>query len=617
MALANNIVPFPAEEMEPARDIDPATLQDVQEGGFDIDRKRRMFQDAEEAHEKERELAFRDEDYYHNFDDGQWSAAEKRKLSERGQPRYTHNRIKRKVNFLMGMEQRGRTDPKALPRKPKSEMMAEVATDILAAIDDQTQFDQTASESFFHLLVHGVMACEDRWDPQDREIISNDIPYEEYFRDPRSKKHDLSDARYQGYAKWFDLSDAQALYGSEQQLANLQASLDRGTISYAGYDDCPDAIYGSTVRNVKRVRIITMYYRGPRNDWRLTHFCGGGDLYDVPSPWLDGKGRPDCGITAERLYVDRENRAYGVVRDMIGPQQEDNHFRAKLWHMANDRSFWYNDGAFGDHDNQRSAIERAKAEMAKVDGAVRINPAHPRGESWDFIDRSGQANILAGLLRSSDDELNRQGPNAGLQGRGASSQSGRSRLVQQQSGMIEENNVFDRLSNWKRRSFIRKFNLARQFWRDEDFIRVTDEEDGPRFIEINKQLWQGGRFLGVKNDMSKMDVDIILEEMPDVANIQSEQFEAIANLLGLGIPPHLMAALIKTSTLRDKDKLVAAIMAPMTPDPNAAQIQALAMTDREAKVRKTMAETEKLEAQVMSEKASAALDMTKASLGQV
>ena len=197
MEVATNIIQLRPEEAQAQQTAEEPLepLQDVQEGGFDIDRKRRMFQDAEEAHEKERELAFRDEDYYHNFDDDQWSAAEKQKLSERGQPRYTHNRIKRKVNFLMGVEQRGRTDPKALPRKPKSEMMAEVATDILAAIDDQTQFDQTASESFFHLLVHGVMACEDTWDPQDREIISNDIPYEEYFRDPRSKKHDLSDAR--------------------------------------------------------------------------------------------------------------------------------------------------------------------------------------------------------------------------------------------------------------------------------------------------------------------------------------------------------------------------------------------------------------------------------------
>lgn len=608
----SNVVPL-RPEME-----QPEPLGNVQEGGFTIERKKRMFEDAEDAHCKMRELAFRDEDFYHNFDDDQWTTKEKVKLADRGQPTYTHNRIKRKVNFLMGMEQRGRTDPKALPRKPRMEMMAEVATDVLVAIDDMTKFDQTATEGFFGLLVHGLIACEDRWDEAEGEIATDDIAYEDFFGDPHSKKHDYSDARYLGYTKWMDLEDAKALYTTEEQQEYLQAAIDKERISFAGYDDRPYQLWASHSDNRKRVRIITMYYRDAKNSWRLSHFCGSGDLYDVPSPWLCAKGRPDCGITAERLYIDRENRAYGVVRDMIGPQKEDNHYRAKIWHHANDRRFYYSDGAFGDADRDgNSAIAAAKRELAKVDGAVRVNAGMRQGEDWGFLPSGDQVSMLTNLLQGADQELNRQGPNSGLQGRGASTQSGRSRMVQQEAGMIEENNVFDRLTEWKRRSFVRKFNLARQFWRDEMFIRVTDEETGPRFVGLNERVMTPQGFVAVKNDMSKLDVDIILDEMPDVATIQQEQFETISNLLGSGVPPQYLAALIKTSSLRDKDKLIESIMGPQEPDPMAAQAAALEMTQKEANVRKTHAETDKIAAETIHERASAAVDMTKATLGAV
>jgi hypothetical protein len=407
MTAGATVIPFPSGSPAQA----PAQQAGaVQPGGLGFVRLRGLFEQAEEHHEKERELAFRDEDYYHNFDDGQWNQTEKGVLKERGQPTYTHNRIKRKVNFLMGMEQRGRTDPKALPRKPQSEGMAEVATDVLHVIEDQTKFDETASSGFFGLLVHGIIASEPSW--SEGEIVDEVIPYEEFFRDPRSKRRRFMDARYMGYAKWFHIEDAKALYADPEQQRLLQTSVGPNRDGRGQYEDRPHHLYFARDGKDDRVRIIVMYYRDGANNWRLAHFCGAGELIDMPSPWKDEKGKPRCGIEAEWLYMDRENRCYGVVRDMIGPQQEDNHMRAKLWHFANDRRFWFNEGAFGsDADGQR-ALAQVKRELAKVDGAVRVNPGFRQGEAWGFLETGDQVNILMALLAKSDEEHARLGPNA-------------------------------------------------------------------------------------------------------------------------------------------------------------------------------------------------------------
>ena len=79
--------------------------------GRGIDSLKRMFLLAEDAQTVSRDKAFRDRDWYDNFDDGQWSVEEKEELKKRGQPPATRNQIKRKVNFLIGYEQRSRSDP--------------------------------------------------------------------------------------------------------------------------------------------------------------------------------------------------------------------------------------------------------------------------------------------------------------------------------------------------------------------------------------------------------------------------------------------------------------------------------------------------------------------------
>jgi len=181
---------------------------------------RSKFRQSESHHRDMRILAFRDEDYYHNFDNDQWSEAEKKALANRGQPLITHNEVKRKVNFLLGMEQRGRTDPKAFPRKADAHGdMAKVATDVLVYLDDKTRLDKVFSGLSKNLIIHGIEAAEIISENGENKTVK--LPYEEFFFDPMSKEDDFSDANYMGYARWFDSEDAKRTYPNGEQYVDI------------------------------------------------------------------------------------------------------------------------------------------------------------------------------------------------------------------------------------------------------------------------------------------------------------------------------------------------------------------------------------------------------------
>jgi hypothetical protein len=75
-----------------------------------------------------------------------------------------------------------------------------------------------------------------------------------------------------------------------------------------------------------------------------------------------------------------------------------------------------------------------------------------------------------------------------------------------------------------------------------------------------------------KNDVAAIDVDIIIEEMPDVVTIQQEQFAELVSLANAQVifPPEVY---VEASGLRNKQRLLEMLKGggEMTPEQQAAQ----------------------------------------------
>lgn len=572
---------------------------------LDLSQLKAMVERATDSTSDAREASERDRDYYDGF---QWTAEERATLSKRKQPIITVNRIKRKIDAMVGIEQRGRVDPVAYPRNPQDEQAADLATKALRFVEEQCRLDRLRSDAFENLLVEGYGGVEIIAEDQggQMEVVAKRLRWEEIFFDPYSREKDFSDAQFLGVLKWMSLDAAMAyaqgfFAGSEEE---LDAILDTGASGATGetYEDRPmrEGKMAWADRRQKRVRVCQMYYlRG--GQWNLAIFTGRGELFNDASPYLDSKGKPACPIILMSAYVDRENRRYGLARDMIPMQDEINKRRSKLLHSLNSRQTMGVKGAV--------SIEALKRELAKPDGHVEvdidaIDGAREAGvPAFQVLQNQDQTRGQYELLVEAKQEIDMLGPNASLIGQLEGQQSGRAIMAQQNAGMAELAPIYDSLRDWTERVYRATWDRIRQFWTAPRWIRITEDENAAQFVGIN-QLVMGPYGPQMMNPVAEIDVDIIVDQAPDYATLRAEQFDKIADMVGKGVPIPPMA-LIEASDLRDKKKIVEA----MTGDPSEAQMK------QEAAKRAAMAEIGVKETQAERNHAAAMKDM--ASIGKV
>jgi hypothetical protein len=305
----------------------PATGQEASSPIVDYDDHLSMliryFEESEDGTRRARELSERDRDYHDNFDDNQWTAAEKAKLAKRGQPAITSNYIKRKVSIMCGVEQRMRSDPKAFPRTPQvDEQASHAATDALRFIADQNKFSVIRSKANEELLVEGFcgadVVAEPRRDGTYKVAIKR-VPWDRLFFDPHSSEADFSDAKYKGIVIWRDASkNDQDVLGETLRSSGTET-----------YDDRPKTAWVDSKRT--RVRVIQIHYLHD-GEWMVATLTKAGfleDGYPQISPYKDDEGNSVCSLIMQSAYVDRENNRFGAVRDWISTQEEINKRRRR------------------------------------------------------------------------------------------------------------------------------------------------------------------------------------------------------------------------------------------------------------------------------------------------
>lgn len=583
-------------------------------GGGDIGRLRRMVDSASDMTEDARQHSELCRDYY---DRHQLTAAELSVLKKRKQPALVINRIRRKIDAMVGIEQKGRVDPRALPRNPQDEEAADIATKALVFVDDITRFDVIRSAFCYNLAIEGYggveVAVKQRNGQIDPDLIR--LRWEEIFFDGYSRELDFSDAEYMGVQKWMALDSAIGFcrnFGTDLGDEELKAMLEQSMTNSSGstYDDRPSSQHAWGDPKQKRVKLAYMYYKQD-GGWRRALICGGGVIADEVSPYLDysddAKGVPSNAIILQGCYIDRENRRYGIVTDMIPMQDEINKRRSKLLHQLNSRQTM---GAKGAVD-----VPLAKRELALPDGHVQFEQ-DPMSSvpSFQVIPQDDQIAGQFSLLQESKNEIDMLGPNASLLGQLEGQQSGRAIIAQQQAGMAELAPFYDSLRDWTLRVYRAMWCRIRQFWQEPRWIRVTDEQEKLQFIGINQPTIDPMTGQpGVQNEVGTLDVDIIIDMTPEYASLQMEEFNSLVELAKSGmvqIPPDV---LIEASQLRNKQKLLEKLNPPGQEDQAAQQQQMLMqqaqqamqlqMQEMQQKIAKLAAEAENKQADTMLKQA--------------
>ena len=550
------------------------------------------FQDSEDATVDAREKAERDRDYY---DNKQFTAEEIEALRKRGQPAISHNLIRQKIDYLLGLEKQTRSDPKAYPRNPDDEQAADAATSAIRFVCDDADMPMASSDVWENMLIEGAGGADVYVEHRKGgvpKICVVQVPWDRMFADPHSRRADYSDARYRGMVIWLDAEEAKDRYPDGEDA--IESTLDANASET--FDDRPKNVaWGDAKR--RRVRIVQMHWQA-RRGWMMATFTKGGFL-EAPalSPYLDDEGEPECSLIYQSAYVDRDNNRYGAVRDMIDQQDEVNKRRSKALHLLSVRQVVADEGAVRD-------VDAARREMAKPDGYVEVAP----NARFEVQQTADLANGQALLLQQAQEALAGMGPNAAMQGKDPKDQSGRAIALQQQGGAIQVGALGDLHRHWKRRVYRAIWNRIRQFWTEETWVRVTDDDRNVKFVGLNRKVTladallemsseeearaaiaQMGLTAGdprlkqvvrVDNQVADVPVDIILDESPDVATLQIETFTQLADMVraGLMIPP---TAIVEAAPLRPdvKEKVLAQMKGlgpdgkPLPPPPEVQKLQ--------------------------------------------
>ena len=560
------------------------------------------YEDFAESTVKARSTSQRCRDYYHGK---QLTEEEISTLKGRKQPPVVFNRIQPKMDFLIGVDRQNRTDPKAFPRTPGHEDGANAATDSIRYVCDNTDFDMVSSDVFENTLIDaygGVVVEIDK----KKEIQLTRVPWDRIFYDPHSREKDFSDARYMGIITWMDMDEAKAKW------PKAEAGLDQLSDQHGTFEDQPAHWFDG---KGKRFMAAEIYFRW-QGVWHRAVFTKGALLEPIePSKYLDEDGEPDNAIILESVKVTRQGERQSAVEILLDIQDEINKRRSKSLHASNTHQTWSKHGAMSDAE-----VTSFKKEAQKPDGHLLFPQEGELGKDFGIVPNDGMSSEQFSMYQEAVQQIDSVSANAALAGKTDGDPSGRAIQALQQGGMTELAQTFDVHAGWKKRVYRAVWNRIRQFWDDDRWIRVTDDEDNVRFVGLNHAVTfreklerehgeippshpinQDPRLdqpFEIENQVAEMDVDILIEDVPDVVNLQSEQFDVLARLYEAnpnGIP---WEAVIKASTLRNKREILEPQQAP---DPLQQQATQLELAGKQADIQNTEADTALKQVETQSE----------------
>lgn len=611
---------------------------------------KQLFDDSRQAMQIGRKLAEAARDYY---DGNQLTAEQREILRLRKQPDVVINRTRHAVDGLLGIVEQNKTDPRAYMRNPAQPVppsgmpagtgiapgpgagvfsstpgpgalpgmghnggppmpgmgapepppldASDVASMSLRYIADRSRFPSTKMDVLECMCIEGTAASMIAVDA-NKEVRIDFISSDEYFWDPRARRADLTDKRYDGIAKWQYADDVIADHPDmASEIENAVIVGDAGYGSDILWDDKPEIFGGHswTDRRQRRLMVVEMYYRIAGAGWYRCKFHGGGWLeIPAPSPYLDDDGVPMDPIEGASGYISRQLVRYGVVKDMIDIQDEINQRRSKAIHEINTRQIQQKEANSPPID-----VDLARGEAARPDGVL------PAG--WEIVPRNDVVANSIAMLQEAKAELDRLAPNPALLGRQSADASGRAQQIRAQAGMTEFARFLGRFKDWEHRVYKQAWSRARQFWDASKWIRVTDDAGSPQYVMVNEVVgfnpYTGPVF---RNEVAKMDVDIVLDTVPDTTTLEQEIWGDLVKLAEAYGPQAVpFEVMIEMSPLPKKQALIKRLKKAQA---EFAQANAQAMAakaaqeaaktqETQSKTQKNIAETKKTEVETVNE----------------
>lgn len=594
------------------------------------------------------DMALKCDEYYQG---DQWDPDDAAALENEGRPALTINTILPTVNTILGEQSSRRADVKFKPRRGGEEAVAHTLTKLYMQIADNNKLDWVEQQVFSDgLIMDGRGFFDVRMDFSDHvegEIrITSKDPLD-ILIDPDAKDADPKTWNEVFESKWMTLDEIEELYGekcAERLLFVAENGMSFGpdSVEYQetrfGDTETNDDYFGAGVpgddeyRNVKALRVVERQHKKLA---RASFFVDKetGDQRQCPDSWNERKCKKFAKqydmelvsrvirkvrwtVTCDQVvlhddwspYNDftivpffcyfRRGRPFGVVRNLLSPQEQLNKIASQELHIVNTtaNSGWMVEsgslvGMTADDLEEHGAETGLVLEYARGTNAPsKIQPNQiPTG--LDRIGQKAQANIQA-----------ISGINDSMLGTDSAEVSGVAIQAKQNRGAVMIQVPLDNLAKTRQYLAEKILNLIQTFYTEERVIQVTNEEDPtkPREPMLLNAMTPEGEII---NNLTIGEYDVIVASAPARDSFDETQFAEVLALrqAGVAIPDD---AVVTYSHLMKKEELAKRIRV-MTgqepPSPEQAQAmqaqQQLAMQNLQLETMKLQAEVEKLQSE--------------------
>ncbi|MGB2145951.1 MAG: hypothetical protein ACPHZ7_03185 [Vibrio toranzoniae] len=601
------------------------------------------------------DMALRCDEYYQG---DQWDPDDEARLESEGRPALTINTILPTVNTILGEQSSRRADVKFKPRRGGDEEVAHTLTKLYMQIADNNKLDWVEQQVFSDgLIMDGRGYFDVRMDFSDHvegEIRITAKDPLDILIDPDAKDADPKTWNEVFETKWMTLDEIEELYGSkcaERLLFVAENGMSFGpdSVEYQetrfGDTESNDDHFGAGVpgdeeyRNVKALRVVERQHKKIcRADFFVDKVTG--DQRECPPAWNDRKKKKFAKeydmeliskvirkvrwtVTCDQVvlhddwspYNDftivpffcyfRRGRPFGVVRNLLSPQEQLNKIASQELHIVNTtaNSGWMVEsgslvGMTADDLEEHGAETGLVLEYARGTTPPQKIGANQIPTGLDRIAQKAQANIQA-----------ISGINESMLGTDSAEVSGIAIQAKQNRGAVMIQVPLDNLAKARQYLAEKVLNLIQTFYTEERVVQVTNEEDPMQPREqmmLNVETPEGD----IINNLTIGEYDVIIATAPARDTFDETQFAEALSLrqAGVAIPDD---AIITYSHLRRKEELAKRIRVmtgqePPTPE----QAEAMAM-QQQLQMQNLQLETAKLEAEVKKLQSDAAVNFSK------
>lgn len=443
-----------------------------------IENLKDSFKISYDTFEESREEALRVLDYYHNR---QYDTDQLNILAERGQPAETFNIIKLFGRMLLGYYSTIVNNVKLNPTKEDSIITAQVLQDVSDYVFRTNNFSSEGDKIKLDCILTGLMCSYVEVEPTSEfdefnrpkyKINLSHVPSLELAIDPMSRLDDYSDARFIHRFKWTDEEAVDRLFGKAKR-EKLDAYDNHLEIDEAEFSYTYNEEFIGRYKRYDNYLIVHSIIKDGDKSWSV-YWSGDEILSKQEITYKDVKNP----YRVQKLNTSNRAEFYGQFREVMNTQDAINQALIKIQLMVNTQKAFIQEGAVDNIQDFTNQFNRVNAIIPVKDLAgIRVeNLTREVLDQYTVIDKA--LDRVQRVLSINDSFL----------GMAYASDSGAKVKLQQNASAVAQRYSTAKIEQFYRLLGWDIINLIKQYFTAHDIIRVSDNYQGNKWVELNKPV---------------------------------------------------------------------------------------------------------------------------------